>query len=170
MAETKMQNRPSETEPSLVRPDYYPDMFRTNPFAMMRHLSEEMDRIFSSTFGITHDGGAMRTWSPAIEIREQNGNLEVTAELPGMTKDDVKVEYTDEGIILQGEKKQEREENRHGFHRSERSYGSFYRVIPLPQGAQTEKAKAEFKNGILQVRIPVPESKQTQRHQIPITQ
>ena len=92
----------------------------------------------------------------------------MTAELPGLKREDVKVECTDEGIIIEGEKRQERQETTEGgFHRSERMYGHFYRMIPLPQGAQSDKAKAEFKDGVLQIKVPIPESKQ-QRRQIPI--
>jgi len=123
-----------------------------------------MDRAFAGTFGLTGESGL---WSPAIEVRERDGNLEVAAELPGMKKEDVKVECTDDGLVIEGERRQEHEDTHHGFHRSERSYGHFYRMIPLPQGAQTDKANAEFKDGLLQVRVPIPESKRQSR-QIPI--
>jgi HSP20 family protein len=99
-----------------------------------------------------------------VEVRERNGNLEVTAELPGMNKEDVKVEYADDGIVIQGEKRRETESDEGGMHRSERMYGRFYRHIPLPDGADADKAKAEFKNGVLQVQIPVSQ----QNRQIPI--
>jgi HSP20 family protein len=102
-----------------------------------------------------------------VEVRERGGNLEVTAELPGLKKDDVKVECTEEGVVIEGEKRQERETNEAGYHRSERSYGHFYRMIPLPAGADPDKAKAEFRDGLLQLRIPIAENKR-QRKQIPI--
>jgi HSP20 family protein len=162
------------TERSLSRrPEYFPsqDIFTPfasfSPFALMRRFSEEMDRTFGNVFGGGRETGAWAGWSPAIEVRQTDGNMEITAELPGMTKDDVKIECTDEAIIIEGEKRQEHEENRGGIRRSERSYGHFYRMVPLPQGAAADKAKAEFKDGVLQVRVPVPENKQ-QRRQIPI--
>ena len=71
-----------------------------------------------------------------------------------MTKDDVKVEITDEAVILDGERKWEHEENQQGVYRSERSYGSFHREIPLPEGVKTENATANFKNGVLTVTLP----------------
>ncbi len=171
MADTKVLDRSSERESGLARrQEHYPsrDMFSLSPFSMMRRLSEEMDRAFAGTFGLSRDLGASGLWSPPIEVCERNGNLEITAELPGMNKDDVKVEYTDQGIVIEGERRQEHEETHEGIHRSERVYGRFYRLIPLPPGAQIDKAKAEFKDGLLRVRIPVPESKQTRR-QIPIS-
>ena len=84
-----------------------------------------------------------------------------------MNKDDVKVECTDEGIVIEGEKKREHESKEGGFHRTERSYGHFYRMIPLPDGAQAENAKAEFRDGVLQVKVPIPEGQRKSR-QIPI--
>ena len=174
MADTKVQN-PSEQAGSGVarRQEYSPsrDVFSFSPFSMMRRLSEEMDRAFSSTFGLTRGFGSVGeqgSWAPAVEVRERSGNLEIIAELPGLNKDDVKVECTDEGIIIQGEKRRESESTEGGFHRSERTYGRFYRMIPLPEGAQTDKAKAEFKNGVLEIRVPAPQQQQQKRRQIPV--
>ena len=100
-------------------------------------------------------------------LRQQGDNLTVCAELPGLNKDDVKVEASDEGLVIRGERKQENEERREGMYRSERSYGSFYRVVPLPEGANVDQARAEFKNGVLKVSIPVPQQQQRSR-EIPI--
>jgi HSP20 family protein len=165
MAGSIVQNRASEQEREREisrRPEFH---YGYGPFSIMRRVSDEMDRLFSHAFGWGRSA-ELGTWSPAIEVRERDGNLEVTAELPGLKKDDVKVECTDEGLIIEGEKRQERRETEGGFHRSERVYGHFYRMIPLPAGAQSDKARAEFKDGVLQIRVPVPETKQ--RRQIPI--
>src|SRR5258708_4034651 len=134
MAETKVQNPSSEQQRGVARrEDYYPsrDIFRLNPFSMMRRLSDEMDRAFGRTFGMTRGFGEPGfAWSPPVEVRERNGNLEILAELPGLNKEDVKVECTPEGVIIEGEKRREHEEKESGFHRTERSYGRFYRMIP----------------------------------------
>lgn len=168
MAESRIQNRPSEQR-GVSRYEYYPsrDIFNFSPFAMMRRLSEEMDRALTSSFGMSRESEEAGMWAPAVEVQERNGNLEITAELPGLKKEDVKVQCTEEGIILEGEKRREHEETKGGYHRSERSYGRFYRMVPLPDGADTEKAKADFKDGVLHVTIPVSESKR-QAKQIPI--
>jgi HSP20 family protein len=166
MAETKVRNRPAESGIAR-RPESSISREGSGPFAMMRRLSEEMDRAFARSFGLSRDFRDAGLWSPAIDVREQNGNTEIVAELPGMTKDDVKVECTDEGVVIEGEKRQEHEESREGFFRSERSYGHFCRMIPLPEGAEPEKAKAEFKDGLLRIHVPVPERKRQSR-QIPI--
>jgi len=87
--------------------------------------------------------------------------------LPGLTENDVKVEAMDEGLVLQGERKQEHTSDEGGWHRSERIYGRFHRLIPLPEGAKTDEAKADFKNGVLEIYVPLTESA-TKRRQIPI--
>ena len=143
-----------------------------NPFSLMRRLSDEMDRAFASSLGLPTWGRPeyerQSMWIPAVEVHERDNNLVVSAELPGMGKDDVKVEVTDEGLVLHGERKREHEEKREGYFRSERSYGQFYRVVPLPEGIDPERAKAQFKDGVLQVEIPLPPSSQRKHKEIPI--
>jgi len=143
------------------------DFFSLSPFEMMRRFTDEMDRAFEN-FGLTRGfGGETGMWSPPVEVFEREGNLVVRAELPGLNKDEVKVEITDDGLVIQGERKREHEENRQGFYRSERSYGSFYRFIPLGEEVNAEQARANFNNGILEVTVPVSATQQ-RRRQIPI--
>ncbi len=142
------------------------ELFNTSPFSLMRRFTEEMDRIFEE-YGGRRGGGALAHWSPAVEVTEHDGKLEVVADLPGIKEDDVKVEVTDEGLVIRGERKQEHEEQRDGYHRSERSYGQFYRLIPLPETANLDQARAEFRNGELRVSLPVPE-RQNKSREIPI--
>jgi HSP20 family protein len=170
MAEPKTQATPSEGQSIVPRRDYGPgrDLFGFNPFSMMRRFTEEMDRVFSGGIGSGRGFGEWGAWSPAIDVRERDGNVEISAELPGLTKEDVKVECANEGITIEGEKKSHVEKEERGFHRTERSYGHFYRMIPLPAGAETDKAKADFKDGVLQVRIPLSEQARSKRRQIPI--
>ena len=73
-----------------------------------------------------------------------------------MTKKDLKVEVTAEALTIEGERAEDHEEQRHGYYRSERSYGRFSRSIPLPEGVKAEEAKASFRNGVLEVVIPAP--------------
>jgi HSP20 family protein len=163
MPETKVQRRPETEREREIAPRGFWDPFYFSPFSMMRRLSEEMDRAFSSGSGLRRWAGDESTWSPAVEVRERNGNVEISAELPGLNKEDVKVECTDEGVQIEGEKKRESTSEEGGIHRTERSYGHFYRMIPLPEGANADKATAEFKNGVLQVRVPIDESKRKSR-------
>jgi HSP20 family protein len=138
------------------------DLFTAHPFALMRRISEEMDRLFEERGGWRGRHSDVAQWSPAVEVRERDGKLEVVAELPGIKENDVKVEVTDEGLVIQGERQREHEEKREGYYRSERSYGQFYRLIPLPEGATVDQAHAEFHNGELRVSIPVPQQKTRQ--------
>lgn len=178
MADVKVENRTTEQGRAMERRgagglarrgEWWPqDLFTMNPFAMMRRLSEEMDRAFGTSFGLWRGTGEETgTWMPAIEVHQEKDNLVVSADLPGLSKENVRVECTDEGLVIEGDRKQEHEETRGGYHRSERSYGHFYRMIPLPEGAQVDKAKAEFKDGVLKVHVPVPEQKSKAR-EIPI--
>ncbi|HEY7304888.1 MAG TPA: Hsp20/alpha crystallin family protein [Bryobacteraceae bacterium] len=142
------------------------DVFGINPFALMREFTREMDRAFSTSWGgeLPSQG-----WMPALEVKEVNGNLVVTAELPGIKTEDLKVEVTDDALTIQGERKQEKKEEKEGVYRSERSYGRFYRSIPLPDGAKTEQIKAQMNDGILEIKVPVQETKQKSR-QIPVSE
>ena len=138
-----------------------------NPFQMMRRFTQDMERMFEGFQGFgfpkffERDFVPFRmefenvAWVPQIEVLHNNEQFMVRADLPGLTKDDVQVELTDDLLTISGERKEEKEEKREGFYRSERSYGSFYRQVPLPEGATTEKAEATFHNGVLEITIPV---------------
>ena len=138
------------------------ELFSMSPFTLMRRLTEDMDRMFTG-FGGTSGSGEMGMWAPPVEVRESEGNLVVMAELPGLNKEDVKVEVNEDAVVIQGERKREREEERGGIRRSERVYGSFYREIPLPDGAKADQAKAVFNNGVLEVTVPIPEAQRKTR-------
>jgi HSP20 family protein len=131
----------------------------------MRRLTEEMDRMFTGNWSGLRES-EVGEWLPAVEITERDGKILVRADLPGINKDDVKVELTDGILTIEGERKQEHEEESQGFRRSERRYGRFFRSIPLPEGANLDQARAQFNNGVLEVSVPVPESQR--RRSIPI--
>jgi HSP20 family protein len=129
----------------------------------MEHFFEDFNRDFftpiRSELNLFGDGRNKALWSPKIEVLEKNGKLLVRAELPGLNKDDIKVELTDEALTLSGERKEEKEEKGEGYYRSERSYGSFYRAILLPDGIDATKAVATFDKGILEIAMDVPAKK-----------
>jgi HSP20 family protein len=144
------------------------DFFRMSPFQLMRHFTEEMDRMWSGRFGREGSGGEMTDWRPAVDVREHDGKLQVHAELPGVNENDVKVSIENDMLIIQGERKREEEREDEGWYRAERSYGSFCRTIPLPEGAESDKANARFNNGVLEIEMPIPKT-QHQAKQIPIS-
>ena len=130
------------------------ELMETTPFGLMRRFSEEMDRLFGGTLASRATDLVGGRWSPQVEMFARDNNLVVRADLPGMTKDDVKLELTDDGISIEGERRDENEEHGDGFYRSERTYGKFYRRIPLPEGVRAEDASATFSNGVLEVTMP----------------
>ena len=145
----------------------YPTWPALGPFSMMRRFADEMDRMFDG-FGFPAWGRfapsmRLETFSPQVDIFERSGKLVLRADMPGMTKDDVKVEITDDAVIIDGERKYEHEEDEHGIYRSERSYGRFHREIPLPQGVKSENATANFKNGVLEVTVDAPQQSKNRR-------
>ena len=139
-----------------------------NPFLMMRRFTKNMERLFEN-FGGYRFPNFFRTdfppfsmefeegeWMPQIEVLQNEGQFKVRADLPGLTKEDVTIELTDDFLMISGERKEEKEQKTESFYRSERSYGSFYRRIALPEGAKTENAVATFTNGVLEITIPAP--------------
>jgi len=166
--------RSQQEQRGMARPRGYPagiaiapaDFFRLGPFSLMRRMNEELDRVFGE-FGLSRTEEPKPGWAPAVEVTERDGKFIVRADLPGIKPEDVKLEMTDDAIVLEGERKCEHEENKGGVHITERRYGRFYRAIPLPEGAKTDQAQAKFENGVLEVEVPVEQPKE-QRRQIPI--
>jgi HSP20 family protein len=113
-------------------------------------LRREIDRLFEDTFA--RDGNS---WTPAVDIQENEGEIRVEVELPGLKPEDVEI-TADNGVLsIRGEKRTERKEGEQNrYHIVERSYGSFMRTFQLPQGVDEEQIGAEFDNGILSLRIP----------------
>jgi HSP20 family protein len=135
-----------------------------SPFELMRRFTDELDRAFES-LGIARGagGGEIEMWTPSVEVFERDNNLFVRAELPGLDKDDVKVELTDDGLVIEGERRRESEERLEGGYRSEIEYGRFYRLIPLPEGVNIDQAQARMNNGVLEVMIPMAEARRPRR-------
>ena len=135
-----------------------------------------MDRVFGDFgfgTGLTSRGVGRdwtSVWSPEVEVFERDGQLVVRADLPGLKREDIKVNIDENVITIEGERKQQHEENREGLYRSERSYGRFYRSIPLPEGVDPETANANFDNGVLEIRLAAPERQKRKARTIEIAQ
>lgn len=126
------------------------------------------ERRFNSPFFRTLAPAEPFQWVPDVDLVERNNTLVTRIDLPGMTKDDVTVEVTDNHLVISGERKKETEETKDNVYRAERSYGSFYRTVPLPAGVKVEDIKAEFTNGVLEVVMPLPAKAKPAARQIPI--
>lgn len=107
-------------------------------------------------------------FQPRVDIVDDGGALRVTAELPGMDRDDVELIVEDDYLVLRGQKRLESEREEQGCYRLERAFGSFQRVIPLPDGIDATRAEAQFENGMLTVRIPKLEQQQPEARRVEI--
>jgi HSP20 family protein len=143
-----------------------------SPFGLMRRIGAEMERLFQPVELVRRVTLAPPTstvdWLPAIEVLQKPDALFVRAELPGLTKEEVKIEVAEGYLTLEGERKQEKVDKRDGFLRTERSYGTFFRAIALPDGAAPDKAKATFVKGILEIEVPVVAAKPVATRRLPI--
>lgn len=143
------------------------------PLEVMRRFTDEMNNVFG---GLLPFGRGFATlartgeeiWSPQIEVLERNGKLVVRADLPGMKKEDVRVELRDNALIIEGERREERKEDREGYFLTERNYGSFYRAIPLPEGTSGENVHASFHDGVLEVTMDAPKTREPRGRTIEI--
>jgi HSP20 family protein len=142
-------------------------LIRWDPVRELDSLQGDMNRLFDRFFeGRSANSGAVRRWIPAMDLVETGDHLVLRADLPGMSEDDVDIEIKDGVLTVSGERKAEHEEKGEGFHRVERSFGSFSRSLSLPDGVDVGKVEANFADGVLEVRVPKPEESKPTRVQI----
>ena len=129
-----------------------------DPFGMLRQMTRDVDRMFDEgAFRLPFFGKMPKAaWTPGIDVFEKDNPLVTKIDLPGMKKEDIKVEIADGYLAISGERKTEAEEKKDDYYRCEREYGSFYRSVPLPDGAKAEDIKATFADGVLEVSVPLP--------------
>lgn len=143
----------------------------TSPFGIMHELSDEMSRFFGN-FGFGREpmgfGDEASPWVPAVDVLRRGEEFVVRADLPGMSRDDITLDVSDNVLTIQGERREEKEEEREGYYWHERSAGSFTRRIPLPEGANADKANARFDNGVLEVSLPAPKREEPSGKRIEI--
>jgi len=150
----------------------------SSPFSFMRRFMSDMDRLFgefgmgsglsSSLSPYGQSGGWVSAWSPQVDIFERNGQLVVHADLPGLRSEDVRVNVEDDALTISGERRHEHEHKEGGVYQCERSYGSFERTVPLPQGVNPDSVQASFENGVLEVTMPMPKGQSQRGKTIPI--
>ena len=121
------------------------------PFAELGELRSRFDRMFDELAD-----GRERTWTPAIDVVRDNGNLVIRADVPGIKPDEVKIEVDDDILTVSGAHEEKKEEKDKDFLRRERRYGSFTRSMALPAGVDAKKIKAKTHDGVVEVTIPLP--------------
>jgi HSP20 family protein len=128
-------------------------------FRDMEDFSERLNRFFGGRVRGNGDKESLTVtdWMPAVDIQETDTEYLLNAEMPGVHKEDVKVTVENGVLTMQGERKQEKEEQGKKFHRIERSYGTFVRTFTVPMDAEENKVAADFKDGILKVHLPKTE-------------
>jgi HSP20 family protein len=127
-----------------------------DPMKELSTLQNRMSRVFEDTFGAPLFRGEQPgagTWAPAVDIFETDGEIVVKAEVPGIARDQVRVEVDDGVLTLRGERKFEKEVKEENYHRVERTYGAFHRSFTLPDSVDPDKVRAELKDGVLEVRL-----------------
>jgi HSP20 family protein len=139
-------------------------LVRWDPGSDVDSLQSDFNRFFEGFLGRPVAG--TRRWAPAMDLSETEDALLLRADLPGLGRDDVSIEIKDNVLTVSGERKAEHEDEREGYHRIERSYGSFSRSLTVPRGIDPGAVTAAFEKGVLEVRIPKPEERKPHRVEI----
>ncbi|WP_163337502.1 Hsp20/alpha crystallin family protein [Desulfopila sp. IMCC35008] len=137
-----VKNTPYEMSPFREMEHYFDDFFR-NPFSLLRHPMWSRAQETANTIV-----------TPVVDIFDDGNEMVVKAEIPGVTKEDLNVDISENSLTISGEKKQEQKIDRQNYHRVECSYGSFSRSFSLPDSVIGDEARASFQEGILEIRIP----------------
>jgi len=147
----------------------------------LARLEDEMNQLLSR-FGSLWPGAGASEWgsdswfgdfspstfTPTLDVADKRKHLEITLELPGLEPDDVEIDVRGDSLVIRGEKRLEETTEEDGFYRTERSFGAFHRVVPLPTEVEADRADAKFKNGILRVKLPKTKTVETERKRIAI--
>ena len=146
---------------------------RFEPYRDLMGLQDRMNRLFGESYrGVARTGddewALGGSWAPAVDIFEKDGNIVLTAELPGIETKDVDIKVENNVLTLQGERKFDKELQKDSFHRVERAYGSFARSFTLPNVVDTDKIKAEFKDGVLKLTLPKREEAKPKQIQVQV--
>ena len=145
-------------------------LIRWEPVTELGTIQNEMNRLFNTFFDQPTEseraGATMRRWVPAMDLVETENHYVLRADLPGLSDDDVNIQFEDGVLTLSGERKAEHDQQSEGYYRLERAFGGFSRSLTLPDGVDPAMVQAHIDRGVLEIRIPKPEQKQPRRVQI----
>jgi HSP20 family protein len=167
--ETKVEVKP---EAIVTRHEERPPR-RFDPFEMFDEMQDEMARLWSQTWPFMPRPLARplrrlaaTAWTPRMDVFEKGGNLMVKAELPGLKREDIEVTLVEGDLVIRGERKAEHEVKEEHYYRMERSYGSFFRRVPLDFAPKAQEIKATYKDGVLEIVVPRPAETAPRMHKI----
>jgi HSP20 family protein len=142
------------------------NLVKWSPWREMPALQNRFNRLFDDPFfrvGQMDDDAGMGLWNPVVDLYEKDDHFMIKAELPGVDKKDIKIDLQDRLLTLSGERTYDNEVKEENYYRRERSYGKFQRAFTLPADVDSDKIKAEFKDGVLQIEFPKPEEKKAKQ-------
>jgi HSP20 family protein len=150
---------------------------RWDPFELLAEIEQDMARLWSEAWPLAprpfrrlfRAMPRAMAWSPRVDMFQRDGDLIVKAELPGIKKDDIEVTVEDGDLVIRGERKEESEVREEDYYRMERSYGAFYRRLPLPAEVDPDKIKATYTDGVLEVRVPQVVAPKREAKKIPVS-
>lgn len=138
-------------------------LVRYEPWSLLNQLSKELDRSFR---GNENSDVATSDWTPAVDIKEKDDAFVIVADIPGVDPKDIDVHMENGVLSIKGERESEKKEEKEGYKRVERSYGSFYRRFSMPETADASKINAKSRNGVLEITIPKLEKEQPRKIEV----
>ena len=148
------------------------DLIKYHPrktWAPLLDFHRDIDNLFDSFFAPFAHGSLKDTaWSPAVDVYEDDDKFTLSAELPGMTEKDIRIDIENNTLTIQGERKQEKEVKKGRYHKVERTYGAFCRSFQLPSNVKADKIKARYKDGLLEVTLPKVEESKPKRIEVKV--
>jgi len=129
----------------------------SNPLRELFELQRGINQLFDDSLGTPREETALKAWSPAVDVYEDEDSFLIKVDLPEISREDVKVNLNENTLSISGERRVENEDKRENYHRVERSYGQFYRSFTLPPNVNPEAIKAQFKDGVLRLTLPKKE-------------
>ena len=144
-------------------------MMNRDPWSELFDLQSSINQLFDQSYGQpSQPTAALNTWTPAVDVYEDENAFLIKVDLPEINKEDVKVNLNENVLSLTGERRFEHEDKRDGYHRVERSYGQFYRSFTLPPNVNVEAINAEFRDGVLRLTLPKREEAKPKQIEVKI--
>ena len=144
------------------------DMMLSEPAALVRRIFRDLDPWPEPRFAGLRKTLADVPWMPPLELTEHDNHLIMKLDLPGLQKENIDVTLGEEGLVITGERAHEAESRKNDWFTTERTYGRFYRLVPLPEGVDYKEVKATFKNGVLEITVPIPAAASKAPFKVPV--